>query len=163
MDQGDQGRLFHPLGLRRLVILRPYGRIAPLPPGGAQGTEFGDDVTRVDLLPLIANIKTFTEQIEDEDLLTSIRSAVAEAETIAFLGFGFHPQNLDLIAPKTPPNAKRVFASAHGISNSDRNDIVGRLNILLKHPLTGQVPVFEVRNDLKCVDLFNEYSRNLSA
>ena len=72
-----------------LKILRPYGAVAPLPIGGGAGVDFGANLRFLDLRPLIQNIKTFTEQIGDENVMSEIRSAVAGAETIVFLGFAY--------------------------------------------------------------------------
>jgi len=108
--------------VERLVILRPYGCIAPISsPGGAcsgapRHLGFGD-MNGLDLRDLITNIKTYTEQIEDEALVANIRSAMSEAETVVFLGFAFHPQNLRLIVREMGIGAKRIFASAFASPN----------------------------------------------
>ena len=143
-----------------LNILRPYGRIAPLGSIRMRGIDYGNDPSRLDFQSLINNIKTYTEQIEDDGLVAKIRFAMREAETVVFLGFAFHPQNLQLIMPDTGNRkAKRVFASAYGFSKTDSEGIAANLKTQLK---AGRTTTIAVRNDLTCAGLFNEFRRTLS-
>jgi hypothetical protein len=85
---------------------------------------------------------------------------VRKAEVIVFLGFGFHQQNLELVRPEDPSDAKRVFATALGISKSDCEVVKIQIQRLL-----GQGPErfgIDLRNDLTCPGLFNEFWRSLS-
>ena len=113
-------------------------------------------------------LRTYTEQIEDAHLLSEIRSTLANAETIVFLGFAFHRQNLKLIRPETPLTARRVFASALGFSDTDRASISAWLFGLLdqqpaKRSVAKQKPEIHIRNDLKCYGLFDEYKWSMSS
>jgi hypothetical protein len=85
-----------------------------------------------------------------------MRNLMRSAETLVFLGFAFHPQNLELIAPKGKTAIGRVYATATGISVPDcqaiRNDIVEMLDKDI---------LVELRADLTCAALFGEYRRTL--
>ncbi len=104
-----------------LRIIHPYGVAGHLPwqlnNGG--GVPFGNSQRGKELLALAGQIKTFTESFKDYALITDIHRLVRDAETVVFLGFAFHPQNMDLIQPPKPSNAKHVFATAKGISGND--------------------------------------------
>ncbi len=138
-------------------IFHPYGMVGRMQWQGEGGsTAFGADVSGRNLLSLAEQIKTYTERATDEAAMTEIRRAVLEAEIIVFLGFAFHQQNMRLIDPDIQGNAKRVFATARGISDSDC-DIV-RKQIL---DLFGTKPQVYLRRDLSCFGLFDEFRRSL--
>ena len=84
----------------RLEMLRPYGRIGPLPWEKAKSrtVDFGETAAREAAVVEAANsIRTFTEQFSDDQLSTRLRAALYEAKLVIFLGFGFHPQNMQLL------------------------------------------------------------------
>ncbi len=68
-------------------------------------------------------IRTFTERVEDEASVADMHRLVEEARVIVFLGFGFNKTNLDLLEAKNPTNPKRVYGTAHGISEGDRGQL----------------------------------------
>jgi hypothetical protein len=146
--------------ITRLKIHHPYGQVGRLPwQSPNQATPFGSSrVGGVELVRLASQIKTFTERQDDDALIERMRHAVQSAETIVFLGFAFHPQNLQLIAPTKPGRAKRVFASAYGMSKPDtratREDIEKWLQREDEH-----LPI-EIA-DLTCAKLFAEYRRSI--
>jgi hypothetical protein len=75
--------------VKTLNIIRPYGRIADL-----NSVAFGNPSALPQIFGHSRNINTFTEQVNDEKLQASIEGAMTEAQTILFLGFGFHPPNM---------------------------------------------------------------------
>lgn len=148
-----------------IKVIHPYGSVGKLP--WQEGTHpprvpFGS--TRSDILSLSRQIKTFNESVHEEDEIKVIHELIEEAEIIVFLGFAFHRQNLQLITPNRPCKAKRVYATAFGISGSDCNVIESELREVLKQSGSGTSSAsIHFRNDLKCGNLFNEYWRSLTA
>lgn len=161
--------------VKRIPIYHPYGTVGTLPwlevrdePQAA----FGDN-ENIDLLSIAGNIKTFSEQMDDEEALNALRTHVAEAETLVFLGFAFHRQNLELIKPPEPAFTKRIFATVMGVSESDQDhikrDLVETLQIepeddgqivqMYRADGTDAEIVFYNGN---CNDLFRNYWRSLS-
>ncbi|MCH9012181.1 MAG: hypothetical protein IIA68_03840 [Proteobacteria bacterium] len=139
-------------------ILHPYGMVGRMQwQGEAVGTAFGADVGGRNLLSLAGEIKTYTERIEDEEAITEMRQVVQEAETIVFLGFAFHQQNMRLIKPAPQGNAKRIFATAKGISQGDSALVTKQIKNLF-----GTNPRVYLRHDLFCFGLFDEFRRSLS-
>ena len=145
--------------MERLKVFHPYGIVGHLPwQTGDDGTPFGSSNHGGKLLLSLARqIKTFTERIEEEATITAIRQLVQNAEIVVFLGFAFHPQNMELIKPSQPTDAKRIFATALGISHSDCEIITNQI-----FDLCGKRPHVDLRNNLTCHGLFGEYWRSLS-
>ena len=82
---------------------------------------------------------------------------------MVFLGFAFHPLNVDLLLPADvgvpkEPASRKIFGTAFHMSDSDKEVVLAKLN----NRLRGQVTATHLRNDLKCAALFQEYSQSLS-
>jgi hypothetical protein len=150
-----------------LKIFHPYGSIGSLfPKGSTKGIEFGQSTDYLNIGELSKSIKTYTERVEENELLSNLRQEVAEAETIVFLGFGFHPQNMNILAPTTKTKTRRVYATALNISKPDSNEIKDQIFSTLNSvalPDYFSRKNIEVRNDLSCEKLFTEYQRTLAA
>ena len=145
--------------VRTLSIYHPYGVVGALEWQGGQHTvPFGRRSASVDLLSLSGQIKTFSERIEDEAVTAAMRQLVRDAEVIVFLGFAFHPQNMELIRPTERSEAKRVIATAMGISDSDTAVVIHDILELLES--TPSHTAIELRNGLHCHELFGEYWRS---
>lgn len=143
-----------------LDIYHPYGTVGDLPwqnPSDSAG--YGADLHPERLLDAAKKILTFSERIEDEASISSIRQLVQEAEVIVFLGFAFHEQNMGLLRPNEAITAKRVFATASGISASDCEFVHAQIEDFCD-PLFSD-PKIDLRNDLECRGLFDEYWRSL--
>jgi hypothetical protein len=154
--------------VKDLKIYHPYGSIGNLPmPGLDKCIKFGESFDYLNLLDLSQSIKTFTEQIEEGDLLNNIRQEVTEAETIVFLGFGYHKQNMSILAPSIDNISKRIYATAIGISDPDKSVIEDQIysTLRLKQDPDYRIRILDshVRNDLTCAALFSEYQRTLTA
>jgi hypothetical protein len=148
--------------LANLKIIHPYGTVGTLSPQAAHqngAVVYGSE--RCDLLAASEQIKTFTERIQEQVALDEIKNTMRTAETIVFLGFAFHRQNLDLLEPVEESKVRKVFATALGVSKSDCEIIEAELKALFKQKTNPTT--IEFRNDLKCNQLFNEYWRSLSA
>lgn len=149
-----------------LKIFHPYGSIGDLPiAGSTDGIDFGQSTDHLDIISLSKSIKTYTEQIEESKLLRSLRQEVAEAETIVFLGFGFNPQNMNILTPTTKTKTRRVYATAFKLSKPDSEAIESQIFSTLTS--SGIRTDFsksdiQVRNDLTCNQLLADYQRTLA-
>lgn len=145
---------------RKLQVFHPYGQVGKLPwQASINSVPYGSEGS--DILVLSKQIKTFFEKVQEEADMAEMKKAVEDAEVIVFLGFGFHRKNLELIDPGIPCKAKRVFATALGISKSDC-DIVNR-EIVEMLRQEHKAAVVEIREGLKCSELFSEYWRSLTS
>lgn len=150
--------------LNSVKFFHPYGVVGKLPwqstPGIEQSVDFGGNPTRDEFVKIAREIKTFTEGTDNEGSdVIAIRSSMAQAERIVFLGFAYHRLNVELLLGPAAPErerTRRVIGTAYGMSDDDarlvRDDLEQRLF----------APSLAVRNDVTCVKLFHEYSRALS-
>lgn len=114
-----------------IEIIHPYGSIGKLTSSQGAGVPFG--YQDADILNVASGIKTFTESV-DEQIVSQARVAIEQADTLVFLGFGFLPQNMDLLRPRETPQALRVHATTFGVSASDRLVIHEQLRRFVKTP-----------------------------
>lgn len=148
-----------------VTTLHPYGSVGPMPfETSASSVHFGAKLYSDELLCSAKSIKTFTESTEDtEHEITAIRECVAKAKALVYLGFAFHPLNMKLLYGTTyPPQGSRacdVFATAHGISDSNASQIAHDLTVMGGYR-SQQV---RLRQNLKANGLVSEYYRLLAA
>lgn len=141
-----------------LDIVYPYGTVTRILSASAlDSVPFGTDPSELDVIKLGANIRTYTEQVSDNEITAKIENFVQTAETIVFLGFAYHPQNMDLLNLGSCRPTVRIFGTATAFSNADRDDVVTQLQ-----RFTSANQYIEIRNDLISASLFREYRRSLS-
>jgi hypothetical protein len=150
-------------------IYHPYGSIGSVFPGPDQvpyGTE------RADLAALADRIKLFTEAVEEGEEIGRIRKLIREAETIIFLGFAFHEQNMNVLSPSVGASEKtcamrHVLATTYGVSDSDIKVIRQQIG----YTMTGRpAPTSQFSSSYtidtftgKCALFFSEYWRSFTA
>jgi hypothetical protein len=141
-------------------VIHPYGAVGPLPWRDAKrGVAFGYHAKGEELLSIaMKRIVTFTESFEDSAMRDRIETDVGKAETVIFLGFGFHRQNMDLLTAPNKTQIRNIFATAVGVSDSDLCQLSEEVSRALRPVGTG----LEVRNKLKCGQLFDEYQRSIA-
>jgi hypothetical protein len=113
----------------KLFILRPYGIVAPILERN-RAVQYGASPGGCDVRTLKDGIKTYNEQLQDDDLLRAVSTSVAEAEVIVMLGFGFHPQNMKILNPAKATAAKRIIVSAYETSDANKRSIHDQLRNL---------------------------------
>ena len=151
--------------VKRLRIYHPYGQVGPLPWQGGETVTFGSS-DQANLLAIAAGIKTFTEGQDDEDVMKPILEIMSEAETLVFLGFAYHQQNLDLISPEKM-QVGRTIGTSRGISGNDTMAIVDSLQSMFGykwvHPSMAEARHNIHLHGATCAGLFDEYSRSLTS
>jgi len=147
---------------RKLKIYHPYGSLGQLQweAGYPNGVGYGDAET-ARLVKVASSLRTFTEQIEDSSELTEMRNALSFAERIVFLGFGYHRQNMELLAMGVRPITKRVYGTSLGLSNSDADVVAGQLSAFFGEPYRAHntAALFPTA----CVDFLDEHSRTFAS
>ena len=147
-----------------MEIYHPYGMVGSLP-WGSRPTymEFGGEPSTQHLVSLAEQIKTFTEGTNPEasDIM-EIRRQVETADTLIFLGFAYHRQNLELLERPTDSKNNRegeikFYGTAFGISEADLGVIESEITELL-----GPMRFYKLEGNLTCSELFNEYRRTFS-
>jgi len=144
-----------------LKIIHPYGVVGCLPwQGMGVKVPFGGRARQGEnLLSLSRQIKTFTEYEQDVSIVSEIRRLVQGADTIVFLGFAFHPQNMELLKVTEKSIDKTIYSTTSGISKNDAR--VVRKKIAESFAPPGTRIYINKEYDLKCFELFREFRRTL--
>lgn len=151
--------------INTLDIIHPYGSLGPLLGPGAVPFGFAD----CDLIEVVKGIKTFTESTDDDQKVERIRALTKQAETLVFLGFAFHDQNMDLLSEPIAKGLKqtairRVYATTKGLSGSDSQVVKGKIGQMLRGRPQKERDDYSIELfDGTCAQLFAEYWRSLSA
>jgi hypothetical protein len=149
--------------MRSLIIHRPYGTVGRLPwqlgdgPSVGFGESNAEQISRV-----VQQIRTFTERIEEGAQLEAMRSSIAMADRIIFLGFAFHRQNVELLRVNVKDEAE-IIATAVGISESDRTAIGEELSRAFGYDGDGMAYRRADLANFTCADFFQEYWRTLTS
>jgi hypothetical protein len=145
---GEESAVTH-LALRSLQILHPYGQVGAMPWQDDITVPFGGQPDG--LLRRVADeILTFTESAR-AGVTEQVKQLVASAETLVFMGFGFLPQNVELLTARNRSNARRVFYTTKGISAGDTEFVNDDLETIVNKPaVTG---LFEIDP----IDAFERY------
>lgn len=110
-----------------LQIIHPYGQVGQLSAQGDEShTPFGGN--RYNLEAIAGQIRTFSEGLADPKLSASIETSCRSALQIIFLGFAFHPINMDILSTSDVSCVRKVFGTTLGLSNAAQR-VVGE-NIL---------------------------------
>ena len=151
-----------------IEIFHPYGTVGSLPwADGDAPTRFGAEPDAIELATLAGQIKTFTEGTDpDASDVDTIRDHVDEASTLVFLGFAYHPQNMDLLrrpSNKSSMQNRQCYGTAHGISPADCSLIERDIKRVCAVPLyTAPSPIAIQLQDLTCAEFFEYFWRSLS-
>ncbi len=149
--------------VKKLKIIHPYGKV-----GNLHWQNYNDAVSfgriGASLLPISKQIRTFAEGLRNPDLVKEIHNALLAAETLVFLGFAFHPANLELLSPKKTSKVSRVFATTLGLSDADEQ-IVSRSVTQMLRPKgdASAEPLRLVLARMQCTEFFRQHFRSLSA
>jgi len=149
--------------ISRVRIIHPYGTIGSVFSDSKNFVPFGSH--DFDINPVSDRIRTFSEACDQSAIL---RQWLFNAETVVFLGFGFHDQNvalLDVSEHLEPDNGifRRIFATTKGMSKSDANVVASRISYALRgEPEDPENPRELWTNNGSCADLFSTYWRSLT-
>lgn len=100
-------------------IIHPYGQVGALGWEDRDSVPYGAD--DANLSSITDRIRTFTEGIVDENLQSDIHNAYFGADTVVYLGFAFHPINLELLTGTGSGKANRVVGTAYGLAKPARD------------------------------------------
>jgi hypothetical protein len=112
-------------------IVHPYGQVGGYFPDEPGHVPFGACEIE-NLLPVASGIKTFTESME-EATGDEVKDAIARAETLVFMGFGWLPQNMELLtANGRVTHAAKVFATALGMEVGEIMVVADQIDQILR-------------------------------
>ncbi len=120
-------------------IIHPYGRAGELTASSSLATaDFG--ARQCNLSDVAKSLRTFSEGLRYESHLPEIQNAVAVADQIVFLGFAFHPLNMEILAVDKPSNISKVFGTTLGLSDA----AVRSVKHIIRTTLKKTPPVAEI-------------------
>lgn len=124
--------------LASLKIVHPYGQVGGLTWQGGVTVPFGGEAEG-HLRSVADDILTFTESA-NSGVTSEVKGLIEGAETLVFMGFGYLPQNVELLTGRQRSNAKRVFYTTKGVSKNDSDFVDDDLErILRKEAQTGMM------------------------
>ena len=149
--------------VKKINRYHPYGDVGTLPWINQTGSiEFGSEPSKEELLELSSKIKTFTEGTDpDSSEILEIRKHMGMADRLVFIGFAFHPLNMELITPEISEEGNKLnvkcFATSKNISDSDQEVIKEQIDEMY----LGNIKKVRMSN-LTCSKFFTEYWRSLA-
>ena len=163
MSEHDAAELIN----AHLKIHHPYGQVGQLPwqVGSPEHVvPFGGwkDVAGNQLDTLYDRIRTFNERIEEGTVLAEMRHQMLIARRFVFLGFHFHPPNMELLRPidgRAEHPRVEALATTIGRYPPERVIIEKQMRELVG-PKNGKVDVV-APTDLDCTGLFAQFSTTL--
>jgi hypothetical protein len=149
-------------------IYHPYGIVGALPyQNKNSNVSFGSENIANRCVELAAGIRTYTEEAADNGEINAIKDAVSKSERLVFLGFGFHQQNLEILARPigTQPSQtsrvfKHIYATGFGISPYNRGKYEIDLMMKFNGPYDRNAREVIV-SSCNCVALLNEFSAGI--
>lgn len=146
--------------LKQLKILHIYGQIAPLKWQNPDDyVEYKSQTYELLLQRAANNIRTIHEEKENQELIET-RDLLKKAEQILFLGFGYAPENLEIL--KLTDRTKKetsIYGTAFGLESKEKYDIRSRIKEWLPAEYSDQVDIGYLRSsdNMDCLKLLKNY------
>ena len=145
---------------QNLRIVHPYGTIGRLPwqKGEGADVDWGNE-TPWNMTNLVGQIRTANELMRDQRALSEVRNAMLKSQRIVFMGFGYQPQNLDVLIDSTFSHNPEVLAGIFGLPVPSQSTVVRMLRRKLGLDKDDRLMVINAR----CHDLFKDYAMLLES
>lgn len=137
----------------KLDVIHPHGTIGRLPwqKGEAPQAEWGAEQPW-NLHAIATQLTSLAERCADRNALRELRLAVANAQRLVFLGFGFQPQNIDLLFENSLSHHPEVLVSTYGMSPGNARTVAHMMRRLTgadseDHLMISQAKAWEVLRD----------------
>ena len=116
---------------KKLSMIHPYGVVGQnVYPNRGKHTPFG--TTQSDLLVHSQEIRTFCEGMIFETHREIISNKLTNAEHIVFIGFAFHPINMEMLEVKNSTAIRKVFGTSFNIPAPAKKVIESDINRIFK-------------------------------
>lgn len=124
---------------RHARIYHPYGQVGVLDDGDVGPVAaFGD--AHPNLLEVANGIQTFTEGMRHDSHRHAIEAELDASENVVFLGFAFHPMNMQILKASNQNSIRRVFGTTIGLADAAVRRVKGDISLTFnKHPDDGSV------------------------
>jgi hypothetical protein len=145
--------------LKKLKIMHVYGQIAPLKwQDSEQGIDYKPKIGESLLEGAAANIKTIYEQ-KKSPVLDEAIVLLAQADEIFFLGFGYAPENMEVLRlSKLIPPKCQVYGTAFNMIGEEVNRLYSELHGGRARDKDRYMqPTSTLINDVDCLMLLRKY------
>jgi len=120
--------------LNEIDIVHIYGQLGQLPWQGSNDTDsmkikFGekgndDREKRIIIQSAMKYIKIMSDKVEEDDAdIAMARRLLGQSQKIFFLGFGFHPRNIEILAIDKIASTKAIRGTCKGLSMQQKIDL----------------------------------------
>lgn len=101
-----------------LTIIHPYGQVGKLEwqKSSMVSVDFGHAPPPHDLPAIAAQVRTFTERVDDVEIMERMHSLLDEAQVVVYLGFSYGDMNMELMTTQRSDRPKQVYGTSYGIS-----------------------------------------------
>lgn len=152
--------------MSRLEIIHPYGKIGRLPwqkDDGSPVLPFGGASALHGMAVVNGGkrLRTFTETVDDEEILDGIRRCIHEAKQLVFMGFSYMPENLRLLSAPKPTMIEAIFATRLGESDSNTKIAFNNIRQMAQTKLFG--PEVIRWQNATAGDFLHEFGRELTS
>ncbi|MBY3492557.1 hypothetical protein [Rhizobium laguerreae] len=149
--------------VRNMKIIHPYGSL-----GSISQISFGTPLEHVDLYHVTKNLITWSESVEDDEMVRDIQGAIREARSIVFMGFAFANQNMGLLSAAVDddlPYFKNVYSTGYGLTKDVEYKLRSKITHLFASNSADQKYHERIRimYDVKCARFFKEQLLNFVA
>lgn len=144
----------------KLKVLRPYGAIGRLPwqTGEGPDLEWGTE-NPWNIHNLAQQIFTLSERQTNRNLIMALHNAVASAKRLVLLGFGFQPQNIDLLFDRGLSHQPEVLMTLFEMAATNRNAVIKTIKRKAGLDKDELLSVMTAR----CYELMRDYSMMLES
>lgn len=152
---------------RRIVgnieIIHPYGSLGKL-----SEISFGTPLEHVDLCHVTKNLITWSESVEDDEMVVDIQGAIRDSRNIVFMGFAFANQNMGLLSASVNddlPYFKNVYSTGYGLTKDIEYKLRKKITHLFASSSADQKyhDRIKIMYDVKCARFFKEQFLNFAA
>lgn len=150
--------------VEKFDIIHPYGSLGTLAGGAEHGLPFGARPELGTIWMAAEKLRTFTERVEaDSPVLSRIRGAMLNGTQIAYLGFSYLPQNMELLTTQVPSeHPKQILGTGFGVSRQELQSVARACGTAAGLPLRWQTENrIHIEVGQSCAQLFSLHSRNM--
>ncbi|TAZ57815.1 hypothetical protein [Rhizobium ruizarguesonis] len=149
----------------KLKVFHPYGQVGRLPwqKSGRASIQFGAGADAHSLPKIADQIRTFTEQVEDDEMLQAMRDLLAQAEQVIYIGFSYGRMNMQLMQLTERLKDRDVLGTVCGMSVANGKAAAARIRDSFRETNDGPDGVGEcILLDTTANRLLNDYWSYLS-